>query len=59
MTAGLDRGLRMSDMEYMTLGMWVDFIIEWNQMHKDVGKYDKNGKKETKRKATQADFDSF
>ena len=46
------RGLRMDDTETMTLGMWVDYVIEWNNIHmadeaKDV------------KKATQADFDAF
>ena len=46
----------MQDTEYMTLGMWVDYIIEWNEMHKDSGK---TGEKVTSRKANQADFDAF
>ena len=50
----------MQDTEYMTLGMWVDYIIEWNEMHKDAGKIDKKtGEKVTFRKANQADFDAF
>lgn len=27
------RGLRMDDTETMTLGMWVDYVIEWNNIH--------------------------
>ena len=50
----------MQDTEDMTLGMWVDYIIEWNNMHKDSGKVDKKtGEKVTVRKAGQADFDAF
>ncbi|MEE3392003.1 MAG: hypothetical protein VZR28_12690 [Candidatus Cryptobacteroides sp.] len=60
LVAGLTRGLRMQDTEYMTLGMWVDYIVEWNEMHKDSGKIDKKtGEKVTSRKANQADFDAF
>ena len=46
------RGLRMEDMERMTLGMWVDYIIEWNNVHLAADK-------PAKRKATQADYDAF
>ena len=46
------RGLRMEDTERMTLGMWVDYIIEWNNVHLAADK-------PTKRKATQADYDAF
>ena len=50
----------MQDTEYMTLGMWVDYIIEWNEMHKDPGKVDKKtGERVTSRRANQADFDAF
>ena len=57
LAAGLSRGLRMQDTEYMTLGMWVDYIIEWNEMHKDSGTVDKKtGEKVQNRKAMQADF---
>lgn len=50
----------MQDTEYMTLGMWVDYIVEWNEMHRDAGKIDKKtGEKVTSRKANQADFDAF
>ena len=62
LAAGISRGLRMQDTEYMTLGMWVDFIIEWNEMNKEAEKMAidaKTGKKVTNRKATQAEFDSF
>ena len=43
----------------MTIGMWVDYIIEWNNIHNRKEEKDKNGKPVTKRKATQADFDNF
>ena len=60
LAAGLSRGLRMQDTEYMTLGMWVDYIIEWNEMHKDSDKVDKKtGERVTSRRAGQADFDAF
>ena len=47
------RGLRMQDTETMTLGMWIDYVIEWNNIHLN------EGKKSDNRKATQADFDAF
>ena len=47
------RGLRMKDTENMTLGMWIDYVIEWNNIHLN------DRKKLDKRKATQADYDSF
>lgn len=46
------RGLRMEDAEVMTLGMWVDYIIEWNNTH--LAKED-----QAERRATQEDFDRF
>ena len=50
---GLMRGLRMQDTENMTLGMWIDYVIEWNNIHLGEGKQPK------KRRATQADYDAF
>lgn len=46
------RGLRMQDTEIMTLGMWIDYVIEWNNIHLA-------DKEPAKKKATQADFDAF
>lgn len=46
------RGLRMDDTERMTLGMWIDYVIEWNNVHLIA-------EKEMNRKAIQADFDAF
>ena len=46
------RGLRMDDADTMTLGMWVDYIIEWNNTHFP----DESPKT---RRATQEDFDKF
>lgn len=45
------RGLQMEDTRLMTLGMWVDYIIEWNNINLPHEKEN--------RKATQKDFDSF
>lgn len=56
LAAGLDRGLRMQDTEIMTLGMWVDYIIEWNSLNRKDGKKESS---EANRKATQKDFDKF
>ena len=48
------RGLRMEDLERMTLGMWVDYVIEWNNIHLKSGADTPDA-----RRATQADFDKF
>ena len=45
-------------MNIMTLGMWVDYIIEWNKLHNN-SENTKVEKKEEIRRATQADFDMF
>ena len=60
LAAGLDRGLRMQDADVMTIGMWIDFVIEWNNSRsKNRTETGKKGKPITRRKATQVDFDSF
>ena len=51
----------MQDAYSMTLGMWIDYIIEWNDLHEDKSPK-KKGKKEptkTNRRANQSDFDRF
>ena len=50
---GLIRGLRMQDTEIMTLGMWIDYVIEWNNIHMTS-----NVKTNSKR-ASQAEYDAF
>ncbi|WP_278081234.1 hypothetical protein [Shuttleworthella satelles] len=41
----------MNDAKLMTMGMWVDYIVEWNSL---------NGECKTEdRVAVQADFDAF
>lgn len=50
----------MQDAETMTLGMWVDYIIEYNNMHaRAETKTDGSGQSIRSRRATQADFDNF
>lgn len=50
----------MQDTEVMTIGMWVDYIIEWNKLHEDKRPIDKKtGNKVEVHRATQADFDAF
>lgn len=50
----------MQDAEEMTLGMWIDYIFTYNQMHEpEKGEDGKAGKKVITRKATQADYDAF
>ena len=46
------RGLSMDDTERMTLGMWIDYVVEWNNIHLIE-------KTEVRKKATQADYDAF
>jgi len=41
----------MNDTRTMTLGMWIDYIIEWNIINMPDGN--------TNRMATQEDFDKF
>lgn len=59
LAAGLARGLKMADADQMTLGMWVDYIIEYNNMTMKARKEVKKNEKQTTRRATQADFDRF
>lgn len=59
LAAGIDRGLRKQDADTMTIGMWIDYIIEWNNIHNRKEEKDKNGKPVKKRRASQADFDNF
>lgn len=50
----------MEDSYKMDLGMWVDYIIECNNMQYLATKeLHKDKEKSTTRKATQADFDNF
>ena len=46
------RGVRMQDTENITLGMWIDYVIEWNNIHLADKKSERN-------RAVQADFDAF
>ncbi len=53
----------MEDMERMTLGMWIDYIIEYNNIEyrakKQMEEADDGKERPTVRRATQADFDRF
>lgn len=51
LSAGLERGLTTADAENFELGMWVDFVIEYNNTHCEE-KYKVHF-------ATQSDFDAF
>lgn len=68
LSAGLHRGLRMQDAEVMTVGMWMDYVIEcYNAEQKQREELEEErkhpGKRKAaqgkRRKATQADFDTF
>jgi hypothetical protein len=47
------RGLSMADADRMTMGMWIDYIIEWNNLNKS------NDAEKDDRSAGQTDFDAF
>lgn len=47
-----------ADTEKMTLGMWIDYVIEYNNQKAEQEKEQGNGGSR-ERQATQADFDSF
>lgn len=53
----------MQDARELTLGMWIDYIIEYNNMHREAWDREKgtsgDGGRVVRRKATQADFDAF
>lgn len=64
LAAGICRGLSKSDSESMTLGMWIDYIIEYNNMvyeskKQEQGRFNSKGEMVEYRKATQADFNAF
>ena len=50
----LERGLSLSDFEHMTVGMIIDYVITWHNMH-----LKEDEKEDSERLATQADFDRF
>lgn len=52
--SGIRRGLTLADTDRLTMGMWIDYCIEHNNLT-GVGRAEKG---ET-RTATQADFDRF
>lgn len=45
----------------MTIGEVVDYVYEYNEIHRDEsgGKSAEKGGEDTRRKATQADWDQF
>lgn len=55
----------MQDTEEMTLGMWIDYVIEWNNMNsREDEEYEdpksrRTHKAPVHRAATQSDFDIF
>lgn len=55
----------MQDTEEMTLGMWIDYVIEWNNMNSREDEEDEDPKRRRTHKApvhraaTQSDFDIF
>lgn len=51
MVAATSRGLLISDFEEMTIGMILDYVIFYDEQHRD--------KKDEPKEATQADIDAF
>lgn len=56
--AGADRGLTVDAMMDMEIGQIVDYVEEYNRMHGDSSGTKKE-KEDTRRVATQADWDAF
>lgn len=54
MLRAIERGLTLPDINEMTIGMIIGYIIEYNNE-----RLDEDDKVETIRDATQADFDLF
>ena len=52
MLRALERGLSLSDFDYMTVGMIIDFIVTYNNDRIE-------DQEEKSRQATQDDFDRF
>ena len=52
MLRALERGLSLSDFDYMTVGMIIDFIVAYNNERIE-------DQEEESRQATQDDFDRF
>ena len=58
MRRAIERGLVVADLDRMTIGMLIDYLIE--AQNEDVEAAEKKTKKEPPaRKATQADIDAF
>ena len=59
--AGVDRGLSVEAICSMEIGQVVDFVEEYNRMHKEEteGATDGASHKPVRREATQADWDAF
>ncbi len=51
-----ERGITIADMDEMTLGMALDYLVNCNNEDYEVENRRKHG---TKREATQADYDAF
>ena len=50
----------MEDADRLTIGMWIDYVIEWNNARiRNREEADEDGKPVRRRRATQADFDNF
>lgn len=50
------RGINLDELDYMTWGQLIDYIIVYNNLHYTD---DAEADEDTVKQATQADFDSF
>ena len=58
--AGIERGIDIETLKHMTLGDAVDLFIDYNERQEDSEKSEaEHESKGNRRKATQADWDSF
>lgn len=57
--AGADRGLTVDAMMDMEIGQIVDYVEEYNRMHDNSSGKKKEKEEDTRRVATQADWDAF
>lgn len=54
MVSATTRGLQLKDLDNMTLGQLIDYVIVYNNLHEPDGE-----KTTQERTANQADFDRF
>lgn len=53
------RGINLDELDYMTWGQLIDYIIVYNNLHYTGDSDSERESEETIRQANQADFDNF